>query len=81
MLTLEGITVQTPIGPITLMTEMPIIPTPLGPITIEKAKKEEVAPTPIQAQIQAPIISALPLIIAGVIIGGVVIYFITKRGK
>jgi|GEM_PF-5414568 len=76
MITLEGITVQTPIGPITLMTEMPIIPTPFGPIMIEKAKKEKAVP---YVPPPPPTMGILPIVLAGLVIGGVVIYFITRK--
>lgn len=77
MLTLEGITIQTPIGPVTFMTEMPIIPTPFGPITIEKKKEEVAPPAPVVAA--APVIGTLPIILIGLAAAGVVIYIITRK--
>lgn len=77
MLTLEGITIQTPIGPVTLMTEMPIIPTPFGPITIEKKKEEVAPPAPIVAA--APAFGTLPIILIGLVIAGVITYIIIKK--
>lgn len=60
-----GVTIQTPYGPFTVMTEMPIIPTPLGPIRIEKIKEE---PKVVPVVKPEPAIGILPIAMIGLAI-------------
>lgn len=70
-----GVTIQTPYGPFTVMTEMPIIPTPFGPIRIEKIKKE---PEVVPVRPPEPTIGILPIVLIGLAAIGTILLV---RGK
>lgn len=66
----KGVTIQTPYGPFTVMTEMPIIPTPIGPIKIEKIKKE---PEVVKVKPPEPAIGILPIVLIGLAVIGTIL--------